>query len=49
MKKRSTGLRAVASKQCVEKRLLGNLKELKERLYELEPAATGQKENPFWT
>ena len=31
-----------------KKRLLGNLKELKERLYELEPAAaTGQKENPF--
>ena len=31
-----------------KKRLLGNLKELKEQLYALEPAvATGQKENPF--
>lgn len=30
------------------KHLLGNLKELKEQLYALEPAvATGQKENPF--
>lgn len=32
------------------KRFIGNLKELKERLYELEPAiTTGQKGNPFWT
>lgn len=31
-----------------KKHLLGNLKELKEQLYALEPAvATGQKENPF--
>ncbi len=31
-----------------KKRLLGNLKELKELLFELEPApATGQKDNPF--
>ena len=30
------------------KRFIGNLKELKERLYELEPAiTTGQKGNPF--
>ena len=33
-----------------KKRLLGSLKELKERLYELEPVqATGQKSNPVLT